>query len=175
MERGLVHLYCGDGKGKTTCAMGLALRAVGRGKTVVIAQFLKSEDSGERIALSGLKGVTLLKLPDRMKFSFAMDEGERRQAAQRFLELMEQAERAVRAGQGQLVVLDEVCAAVSSGLLPLERVTAFLDGRPAETEVVLTGRKPAPELMARADYVTEMRKVAHPYDSGVDARLGIEY
>lgn len=175
MERGLVHLYSGDGKGKTTCAMGLALRAAGRGKTVVVAQFLKGSDSGERAALARLKEVTLLEVPEQVKFSSAMDEGERQEAAGRFRALLTQAEEAARTGRGQLVVLDEVCAAITAGLLPVEAVTDFLDSRPAEVEVVLTGRRPGPELMRRADYVTEMRKISHPYDEGVAARAGIEY
>ena len=175
MEHGLVHLYCGDGKGKTTCAMGLALRALGRGRTVTVAQFLKSADSGERAALSALKGVTLLDVPPQMKFSSAMNQQERRQAAADFSRLLEQAAQAVRSGAGQLVILDEVCAAINAGLLPLSGVTAFLDGRPEDTEVVLTGRNPAPALMSRADYVTEMVKITHPYDSGVPARPGIEF
>ena len=175
MEHGMVHLYCGDGKGKTTCAMGLALRAIGRGERVVIAQFLKDGDSGERMALTGLEGVTLLDVPAEMKFSSAMNEAEKQAAAIQFIQMMDQVEEAVHAGTCGMVILDEVCAAVGTGLLLLKRVEDFLDHRPEGTEVVLTGRNPAPALMKRADYVTEMKKIAHPYDAGIPARRGIEY
>ena len=152
----MIHLYCGDGKGKTTAAMGLALRMAGRGKPVVIAQFLKGADSGERYALSLLPKVTLLPAPEPIKFSFQLT----------------QAEAAARKEACGLLVLDEVCAAVNTGLLPLERVLACLDR--VSCEVVLTGRDPVPELWERADYITEMEKLRHPYDRGIAARPGVE-
>ncbi len=171
----MVHIYCGDGKGKTTAAMGLALRAAGRGWGVVVAQFLKGEDSGERRALACVPGVVLLPLPERVKFSFQMDEGERQEAAERFAALCDRCRALAAAGEVRMVILDEVCAAVNTGLLPLERVLALLDSLPAETEAVLTGREPHPALLARADYVTEMKKIRHPYEKGVRARSGIEF
>ena len=169
----MVHLYLGDGKGKTTCAMGLALRAAGREQRVVIAQFLKSGDSGERLALKRFSNVTLLPVPERVKFTFAMDAMEKEAAA-------EQSSRLLAAAQGlmsgcDLLVLDEICAAVSTGLLPLEQVTGLLDRRPESLEVVLTGRDPAPALYDRADYITEMVKRKHPFDRGAAARRGVEY
>lgn len=170
----MIHIYCGDGKGKTTCAFGLALRAAGRGRGVVVAQFLKTGDSGERLALQRVEGVELLPLPERMKFTFAMDEGEKQEAAGRCLALLEGVERALEAGK-ELAVLDECCAAVSTGLLPLERVTALLDRWGGEREIVLTGRDPDPELTGRADYITEMKKLRHPFDKGLPARLGVEW
>ena len=175
MERGLVHLYCGDGKGKTSCAMGLALRAAGRGMRVVVAQFLKGADSGERRSLARLPGVTLLEVPEQVKFSFAMNEAERLEASGRFQALLEQVEELARSGACELAVLDEVCAAVNTGMLPLERVVDFLDHRPQGVEVVLTGRDPARELAERADYWTEMVLRKHPYQQGIAARPGIEY
>ncbi len=172
---GLIHLYCGDGKGKTTCAMGLALRAAGRGMPVVVAQFLKSEDSGERDSLRRLGGVTLLPLPKQVTFTFRMTPEERaeakEQSARRFRTAVERAE----AQRGGLLVLDEICAAISTGMLELSEVEEFLDGKPEELEVVLTGRDPAQSLLDRADYVTEMRKRKHPFDQGITAREGIEY
>ena len=168
----MIHLYCGDGKGKTTAAMGLALRMAGRGRGVVIAQFLKGEDSGERYALARLPQVRLLPVPERVKFSFQLSQAEREAEAGRSLDLLDQAEAAAREPACGLLVLDEVCAAVNTGLLPLERVLACLDR--VSCEVVLTGRDPAAELLARADYVTEMRKLRHPYDQGISARRGVE-
>ena len=144
----MIHLYCGDGKGKTTAAMGLAMRSAGRGNRVVVAQFLKNADSGERAALSLLPSILLLDAPEIMTFVFQMTPEEK---------------------------TDELCSAVNTGMVSLERVTEFLDHMPAGLEVVLTGRDPAPELERRADYITEMRKCKHPYDRGVAPRLGVEW
>ena len=167
----MLHLYCGNGKGKTTAAMGLALRAVGRGKRVVIAQFLKGADSGERFALAQLPQVTLLPVPDTVKFSFRMTEEERRAEARRYQDLLELIRQEA---QGCfLLVLDEACAAVNTGLLPLEDLLACLDS--LECEVVLTGRDPAPQLAERADYITSMEAVRHPFEQGISARKGIEF
>ena len=168
----MIHLYCGDGKGKTTAAMGLALRMAGRGKPVVIAQFLKGADSGERYALARLPQVRLLPAPEQIKFSFQLTQAEREAERRRYLDLLEQAEAAAREEACGLLVLDEVCAAVNTGLLPLERVLACLDR--VSCEVVLTGRDPVPELWERADYITEMEKLRHPYDRGIAARPGVE-
>jgi len=169
----MIHLYYGEGKGKTTSAMGLALRAAGRGQGVVVAQFLKGADSGERRALALLPQVVLLPLPDQVKFTFHMSPEERLAEGARNLALLSQADELARSGLYSLVVLDEVCAALSSGLLPLDPVLTLLD-RPGP-ELVLTGRDPHPALLLRADYVTCFHKIRHPYDQGVQARPGIEF
>lgn len=167
----MIHLYCGNGKGKTTAAMGLALRAAGRGERVVIAQFLKGADSGERYALAKLPQVELLPLPDQVKFTFQMDEQERLEASRRCRALLEVARE--RAKDCFLLVLDESCAAVNSGLLPLEELLDCLDN--LTCEIVLTGRDPAPQLLERADYITQMEPLRHPYQRGITARKGIEW
>src|SRR5699024_1486223 len=123
----MIHLYCGDGKGKTTAAMGLALRMAGRGKPVVIAQFLKGAASGERYALSLLPKVTLLPAPEQIKFSFQLTPEERTAEQKRYLRLIAQARTAAREIPEGLLVLDEVCAAVNTGLLPLEEVLNCLE------------------------------------------------
>lgn len=169
----MIHLYMGDGKGKTTCAMGLALRAAGRGKRVVIAQFLKSGESGERLAFDGFSNVTLIPVPKRMKFVFAMGPEEKEEAAAGVLAIFKAAESMMPGCE--VLVLDEICSAVATGLLRLERVTALLESCPPGLEVVMTGRQPAQELLDRADYITEMKKVRHPYDQGISAREGVEY
>lgn len=167
----MLHLYCGNGKGKTTAAMGLALRAAGRGKRVVIAQFLKGADSGERLVLSQLPQVTLLPVPDTVKFSFRMTDEERQAEAQRYQQLLSLICK--EAQDCFLLVLDEACAAVSTGLLPLDELLSCLDR--LNCEVVITGRDPAPQLVERADYITSMEAVRHPFTQGVTARQGIEF
>lgn len=169
----MIHIYCGDGKGKTTAAMGLALRMAGRGRGVVVAQFMKGEDSGERRALAHVPGVTLLDVPEQVKFSYALTPEERHAETLRSRGLLDQAAALALDGGCGLVVLDEACAAVEAGLLELEPLLAFLDA--ARTEVVLTGRAPAPALLDRGDYITRLEKVRHPYDKGVQARMGVEF
>ena len=170
----MIHLYCGDGKGKTTAAMGLALRALGRGRRVVICQFLKNGDSGERLALERFEQAVVLPVPDTMKFTVQMTEAEKEQTRQEMTALFEQAAELVRRGECDLLVLDEVCAAITTGMLCVEQVAEFLDAV-GETEVVLTGRDPAECLRKRADYITEMAACRHPFEQGKPARPGIEW
>ena len=166
----MLHIYHGDGKGKTTAAMGLALRMAGRGKRVVVAQFLKCEDSGERIALARLDGVELLPLPDCLPFTFELTPEQRGQERARYEHMLQQLkEQSVHA---DLLVLDEVCDAIDVGLVQLDAVLRLIDGYAGET--VLTGRQGQPELLDRADYVTRMEKQKHPFDRGVAARMGVE-
>ena len=168
----MVHLYCGEGKGKTTAAMGLALRMAGRGRAVVIAQFLKGADSGERLALAQVPGVRLLEVPERVKFSFQLTPAEREAERTRNTRLLALARKA--APSCDLLVLDEVIDALR-GFLPQEELCAFLDERPAGLEVVLTGHSLPEALERRADYITHMVKEKHPYDRGVTARREIEF
>lgn len=174
-NKACVHLYCGDGKGKTTAAVGLAVRFAGRGGKVVLAQFLKDGTSGECRALAKLEGVTMLAANPVRKFSFQMDEAEKRTMADAVQRTFAAATGyAVREGAG-LLILDEVCAAISCGFLDEQAVLDFLDSRPDTLEVVLTGRNPSDALRACADYITEMVKRRHPFDNGVAAREGIEW
>ena len=165
----MLHLYWGDGKGKTTAAMGLALRALGHGRRVVVLQFLKDGTSGE-IALLRRCGAEVHACPNA-KFTWLMTEAERAEARQHNTAAL----RDALDTPFDLLVLDEACAALKSGILDealLHRAVAFAkNGR----EVVLTGRDPAPWLQEAADYSTEMRAHRHPYADGVAAREGVEY
>ena len=167
----MIHLYCGESKGKTTAAMGLALRAAGHGERVVIAQFLKSGNSGERKIFDALPNVTLMPVPDTMKFTFRMTEEEKKQEGERQTQLLTDT---LKEGEGaQLVVLDELCAALNAGMVSLTPVLTFLEAH-KETEVVITGRNPPQALVDQADYITEMVKRRHPFDQGLPARKGVE-
>lgn len=173
MENGKVHIYHGDGKGKTTAAMGLCLRAAGQGFTVGVAQFLKDGSSGECRALHGMPHVRLFPFLPHVPFTFAMSEGEREKAAAFYTELLRQCgEEAVGL---DLLVLDEVLDVVGTGLVPEADLLHFVQQRPTGLELVLTGRNPSTELLAEADYITEMRAVRHPYQRGELARRGIEW
>ena len=172
-ENGLVQIYYGDGKGKTTAAFGLAFRCAGWGRRVVIAQFLKSSPCGELTAAERFPTLTVLRSKGIHKFTFQMNDEEKAVVAENCRTLLRQAAELARAEEARLLVLDEVIDALR-GFLPQEELCAFLDERPAGLEVVLTGRDPAPELLSRADYITEMKKIRHPFEQGIPARLGIE-
>lgn len=170
---GLVHIYCGDGKGKTTAAMGLALRAAGSGKRVLVLQFLKDGTSSEFSSLRHVPGIETVPQTRTFGFSWTLSDGEKVQAKDYYSGLLEDAFR--RGGDFDLLVLDEVLGACSAGMAEEPRLLALLAGKPDGLEVVLTGRGPSQTLLDMADYVTEMKKIKHPYDRGVSARKGIEY
>ena len=169
MDKGLVHLYWGRGKGKTTAAMGLALRALGRGKRVTVVQFLKKGTSGELEPLRRLGAAVYA--GGCGKFVSQMTLEEKQKASRQNTEHLKNALTL----PCDLLILDEACAAwqrdvVDRGLLR----NAVLE-RPVGREVVLTGREPAPWMMETAHYSTEMRCHRHPYQKGVPAREGVEF
>lgn len=166
----MLHIYYGNGKGKTTAAMGLALRMAGRGKRVAVAQFLKCEDTGERLALAGLPGVELLPVPDCLPFTFELTPAQQQQERERYARMLDRLREL--APQTDLLVLDEVCDAIDTGLVDLAPVLTLLDG--FDGEAVLTGRQGQRPLLERADYVTRMDKERHPFDRGQGARVGVE-
>jgi len=172
---GRVHIYCGDGKGKTTAAVGLAVRAAGRGRRVLIARFLKTDDSGEVTALQKIPGITVLPCDRSFGFVSGMTPETREEAAKYYEKLFEGACRMAAGQDYDLLVLDEMMACCHYGLVPEERVADFLYHRPRRLEVVMTGRNPSDRLLAAADYVSEIRMEKHPFTTGLAAREGIEY
>ncbi|MEG2174198.1 MAG: cob(I)yrinic acid a,c-diamide adenosyltransferase [Oscillospiraceae bacterium] len=174
MNTGLVHLYVGDGKGKTTAAMGLALRALGSGKRVLIAQFLKGSPTGELEPLNRL-GVAVIRTKDVKKFVFQMDEGERALTKKACEDCLAAVERGLAAGSYDLIVLDEVVDAVNCAMLTSEHLLQVIASRGASVEIVMTGRNPNDDITAVADYLTVMTALKHPYQRGIQSRKGIEY
>ena len=170
MERGLVHLYWGDGKGKTTAAMGLALRALGSGKRVVIVQFLKGGKSGEIPLLEQL-GAKIYRGKAGQKFVFQMNDAEK--AATR--ELQNANLRAAQQEPADLLILDEAGSAWELDMVDKELLKAVVLERPAEQECVLTAHGAPDWMLEAADYSTEMKRHRHPYQKGIAAREGIEY
>ena len=173
--RGCVHIYCGDGKGKTSSAVGLAVRASGRGKKVLIVRFLKTEDSGEVEVLRKIPGITVTPCDRTFGFVFRMNEEQKREAGAYFQSRFENAVKTAVEDGVDLLVLDEILASCNYGLVREDDVAEFLRNRPAEMEVVLTGRDPSDRLIALADYVSEIKMVKHPYTQGIGGREGIEY
>lgn len=169
-ERGLIHLYWGEGKGKTTAAMGLALRALGAGRRVVIVQFLKGGHSGEIPLLQSL-GAQVLRGKAGTKFSARMDETERAETRALHTRHLREA----LALDADLLVLDEACAALEKELVDRELLRRAVLDKPSGQELVLTGRRPADWMRDAADYSTEMRCHRHPFARGIPAREGVEF
>ena len=175
-KRGFVIVYTGDGKGKTTAALGMAMRAIGRGWKVLMVQFMKGTwhyaelDTAKRLAPDFEivpMGVGFYKILDDHH-----TDAEHRAAA---LSALQFARAKMESGEYDLLILDEINNAISAGLLPLGEALKFLDAKPADFSVVLTGRAAPPELIDRADLVTEMREIKHPYQKGILAQKGIDY
>lgn len=170
--RGLVHIYCGDGKGKTTAAAGLAVRAAGNGFRVLFLQFMKNGRTGELASFEKLENITVQQGEKTAKFSWNMDEYEKQDVAKTQQDHFDEA--AKKACEYDMLVLDEAVGACFGGFLSEEKLCAFLDQKPETLEVVMTGRNPSQRLLDRADYVSEIKKIKHPYDQGICARKGIE-
>jgi cob(I)alamin adenosyltransferase len=179
LEKGLVQVYTGDGKGKTTAAFGLALRAAGQGNKVLIYQFLKppSLDIGERFALQ-LGAVRIraesLDVPWDMSSSFEDEQavGKMRTAIS---DVLERLAETARKRFYDVLILDEIVFCLSKGLAKLEDIKKILDRRDSRVEIVLTGRGATQELTKMVDLVTEMKNIKHPFAKGMGARRGIEF
>lgn len=170
MNRGFVHLYWGDGKGKTTAAMGLALRALGAGLSVTVVQFLKDGESAELAALRNTGAAVYSAMPSK-KFLFQMTAEEQ---ADLYLQQTEMLKAALEQ-PCDLLILDEVCAAWQLNTIDRNLLQQAVCNRPAEQEIVLTGREPADWMFELAEYSTRMKCYRHPYENGIPAREGIEF
>jgi len=172
-RRGLVQIFTGDGKGKTSAAIGAAIRALGHGLKVYVGFFMKGTyPSGERNILSQLPNVTMESFGAGGFVDQANVKPEEREQAKRGLAA---ASKAMLSGNYDLVVLDELNLAVAWNLVELDEVLKLIDSKPEGVELILTGRQADSKLIQSADLVTEMLKIKHPYDEGVRAREGIEY
>lgn len=175
MDTGLVHIYCGEGKGKTTAAVGLAVRAAGCGMKVLFARFLKNESSGELKILDEIPEIEVLHLDKSYGFYWTLSDSERDAVREMYGQLWRKILEKVSEGVYSMLVMDEFMAAYRYELIPHDEALEFLRCRPENLEVVLTGREPAEELLEQADYVSDIQKVRHPFDHNTGARRGIEY
>lgn len=169
-EIGRVQVYTGDGKGKTTAAFGLALRAAGAGLTTFIAQFVKGRDYSELDALAQIEAITCRQY-GRGCFIRGEPDEEDRQAAR---EGLQEAGRIMQSGEYDLVMLDEANIATDLGLFSVEALIEAVRGRARNVEVIITGRQADERIIELADLVTEMREVKHYFNKGVKGRRGIE-
>ncbi|MHB9052576.1 MAG: cob(I)yrinic acid a,c-diamide adenosyltransferase [Thermoleophilia bacterium] len=175
--QGLVHLYTGNGKGKTTAALGLALRALGRDRKVAVVQFLKrtSVKTGEMVFAEKMGGPLTIRQFGASRFATREEKLAVEESGQTVARGWEVARGLVTRGEHDLVVLDEITHVVKNGQIPLEDLIGLVKGKTPSVELVLTGRHAPPELLEVCDYVTEMKEIKHPYHNGVRAREGTEF
>ena len=173
--KGKLHIYMGEGKGKTTAAVGLAVRFAGHGGKVAFVQFLKDSSSGELVSFDELDEITILPNPGFYGFTWEISEQGKAEVKVVYEQYMDSLLMRLLQSNFGLLVMDEILTAVEKGFIDEQILLDFLDQLPDEMEVVLTGRYPSEKVLAKADYVTEMRKIRHPYDQGLAARQGIEF
>ncbi|SHK34080.1 cob(I)yrinic acid a,c-diamide adenosyltransferase [Desulforamulus aeronauticus] len=173
-EKGLVLVFTGNGKGKTTAALGMALRAWGHGMKVLILQFIKSQQCGEHLAAEKMQPTLEIRPLGLgfINFNDPADVARQQRAAQ---EALAQVTTAMTSGDYQVLILDEILYALQYGLLELSSVMDLLERKPEHLHLVLTGRNAPAEVIERADLVTEMREVKHPFKQGISAQQGIEF
>jgi cob(I)alamin adenosyltransferase len=172
-EKGLVFVYTGNGKGKTTAALGLALRAIGHGRKVLMIQFMKGRDYGETLAVERfLPDLTLYKCGQD---SFVMKGNLSPLDIELALKGLQLAREAMLAEKYDLIILDEINVAVNFNLVPLEDILDLIRNKPEKIDLGLTGRYAPPEVIALADLVTEMKEIKHPFSQGISAREGFEF
>jgi len=173
LEKRLVQVYTGNGKGKTSAAFGLALRAIGRGLKVYIIQFIKGGfDYGELYILDKLPNI---KLKAFGRGKFVTEKPPPKEDVALAKEAFVLAENVVKSGEYDVVILDEINVAMSLKLIETEKVLRLIKSKPKHVELVLTGRYAPNEIIEVADLVTEMKEVKHPFNQGYSAREGIEY
>jgi len=168
--KGLIQVYTGDGKGKTTAALGQAVRACGQGLRVIVIQFLKGQEGGEHLFAAQFKPFEIVQSGKGDLFNKPEQE-----LLQETTEAYQFAQKALAGGKYDLVVLDEIFVAHWRGFLSLQQVLDLMQMKPGNVELIMTGRKAPQEVVKRADLVTEMLLIKHPLAEGVQQRKGIEY
>jgi cob(I)alamin adenosyltransferase len=174
MECGMIHIYEGDGKGKTTAAVGLSIRATGAGKRVLFTQFLKDGTSNEIEVLKKIEGIEVFSCETNMGFVFQMSDEERKVAQDMYEQYFTNIKEKLKETSYDLLILDEILDACSTEMIQEESLKKFLQTKNHMLEVVLTGHQCSIQLEQMADYYSKITKIHHPYDKGITARDGIE-
>lgn len=173
---GLVHIYTGSGKGKTTAAVGLGIRAYGRGFKILMIQFLKGTTTGEMSTVDKLGSSFIIYREEKLKnFSWDMSEAELKEQKTIQQELFDYAVNAAMSNKWDLIIFDEIFAVLTLGLIPINNVIDFIKSKPDKLEIVLTGRNAPAEIIEIVDYVSEINPIKHPINMGISAREGIEF
>lgn len=171
-EKGFVHIYTGNGKGKTTAAIGLGIRATGEGLKVYMIQFMKGRRYSEIDALENIKDFTVIQFG---RDEFVSKENPEQIDIDLARKGFEHAKEIIKNGEHDLIILDEINVAVDFKLIPLKDVLKLMDEKPEKVELVLTGRYVHPDMVKQADLVSEILEIKHPYQNGIQSRKGIDW
>ncbi|MDE7121568.1 MAG: cob(I)yrinic acid a,c-diamide adenosyltransferase [Oscillospiraceae bacterium] len=171
----MIHIYCGEGKGKTTASLGLAIRAAGSGMHVWFVQFLKGGHTSELDILSRIPEISVMRCQKNYGFTFRMNDMEKMALTEDHNRMLRETLDRMYTGKIQMLILDEFFSAYHSNLFDKELATRLVFTCPDQIELVLTGRNPEQKFIDIADYVSEIQAVKHPYQNGISARQGIEY
>ncbi len=176
MKRGLVQIYTGEGKGKTTAAIGQAIRARGRDCKVLFVQFLKGKEGSGEIPLLEAAGIKVVCKGEKDKWIFPdrLEEEEKKKIRLELTHFLDEISRQVVEEKYDLVILDEINVALHYELVNKSRLVDFIKRKPVSLEIILTGRHACPELIELAHLVSEIKSIKHPFDAGIEARRGIE-
>ncbi len=176
MKQGLVQVYCGNGKGKSTAAIGLGIRAVGHGFKVIMIQFLKNDTTGEVKMLKTLEPqFKVFHFEKERGFVWTLDDSEKADLKQEICMAMKFAKKVLDTGECDILILDEILGAVETGFVQVEELLDLIQNKHEQVEVILTGRNVPDSIKDVADYVSCIEEVKHPMNNGVEARKGIEF
>jgi cob(I)alamin adenosyltransferase len=176
LKKGYVQIYTGNGKGKTTAALGLGLRAAGNNYTVFMVQFLKSGNTGELEGINRLKPYfQLFRFEKPRGFFWTLNEIEKAELRKEVADAMAFSQKVLSEGLCDVLILDEIMGTLKNGLISEEDILRLIDSKPENMEIILTGRNVPQSILHRADLVTEMKDIKHYFNNGVTAREGIEY
>jgi len=176
LRKGLVQIYTGNGKGKTTAALGQAFRAVGNGLRVYMVQFLKSDNTGELKSVEKLyPDFRIFRFEKPRGFFWTLNESQKAELKEEIQNAFEFCKKAARSKECDILIMDEIIGVLNNKLLSVEDIVNFIKEKPENMEFILTGRNVPPELIEIADLVTEMKEIKHYFKDGVPARKGIEY
>ena len=169
----MLHIYYGDGKGKTTCAVGAAVRAAGNNLKVLFVQLFKTEQSGERAILKAIDGVALTPCPEKLKFTFQMSDEELLNEKEKYTTLLNKISE--RSSEFDMIVIDEFFTLIDCAFFDTEHLLSYIKSIYNETELILTGHQVDVRFIELADYATYFECRKHPYNSGAKPRKGIEF
>ncbi|NLI90236.1 MAG: cob(I)yrinic acid a,c-diamide adenosyltransferase [Epulopiscium sp.] len=176
MDNGLVQIYCGNGKGKTTAAIGLGIRAIGQNLKVIMIQFLKDADTGECKTLKSLEPkFKVFHFEKARGFTWTLTPEEKEEKKEEIKNAINFARKVLDTGECDILILDEILGAIEAGLIDEEEICDLIDNKPEGSELVLTGRVLPDEIAKRANYISKINAIKHPIDQGIGARKGIEF
>lgn len=176
MKKGLIQVYCGNGKGKTTATIGLGIRALGNNMKVIMIQFLKNNDTGECRLLKQLEpSFKVFHFEKNRDFTWNLNEEEKKELKQEVGMALKFAKKVMDTGECDILILDEILAAIQTGFVEVESLVELIDAKPDVMELVLTGRVVPEEIINKVDYISRIDAQKHPMDKGIPARAGIEF